>query len=400
MVGQKPADFVRAITGCGRPNHPVDRRLVLLTRLTIVQVALLTLGLWLHDHFLVAAAEMQARNARAELAAGGSPHRGSPLAADIDGRAQASDLVEMMPSTRCFTLAWVACLQASAAFLVYCRIWKQAAQTENHATEILARQERELVRTRDAIIFGLARLADSRDSDTGKHLERIASYSTRLAAELRKLPAYRDRVTPAFVKLIGVSSALHDIGKVGISDAILLKPGRFTPEERTQMQTHAVRGGDCIREIERQLGGATFLQMAREIAYAHHERWDGEGYPFGLAGDRIPLAARIVAIADVYDALSVRRVYKSALPHEQCVAIILDQSGKQFDPALVEIFLGIAGEFRRIAEQFAESGSAPPAETGKPRAPLALIESQEPLQLYLAEAEESPAREAPAAQAL
>ncbi len=190
----------------------------------------------------------------------------------------------------------------------------------------------DLLRTRDAVIFGLAKLAESRDPDTGNHLERIAVYSTRLATVLRRNPRYRRHLTPAFVKLIGISSALHDIGKVGIEDSILLKPGQFEEQERLVMHMHAAIGGKCIREIESRLGRSNFLQMAREIAFCHHERWDGRGYPDGLAGEEIPLAARIVAVADVYDALATKRVYKAAFPHGKCVEMIRAEAGKQFDP--------------------------------------------------------------------
>ena len=208
-----------------------------------------------------------------------------------------------------------------------------------------------MLRTRDAVIFGLARLTESRDLETGNHLERISIYSTRLASAARRDPRFYNQITPSFVKLIGISSVLHDIGKVGIRDSILLKPGKLERQERPLMQLHAAIGGKCIREIESRLGKSNFLTMAREIAFNHHERWDGRGYPKGLAGDEIPLAARIVAIADVYDALSTKRVYREALPHEKCVEMIRSQAGRQFDPALVEIFLKVESEFREIAQQ-------------------------------------------------
>ena len=216
----------------------------------------------------------------------------------------------------------------------------------------------DLLRTRDAVIFGLAKLAESRDPDTGNHLERIAVYSTRLATVLRRNPRYRRQLTPAFVKLIGISSALHDIGKVGIEDSILLKPGQFEEQERLVMQMHVAIGGKCIREIESQLGRSNFLQMAREIAFCHHERWDGSGYPKGLAGEEIPLAARIVAVADVYDALATKRVYKAAFPHAKCVEMIRAEAGKQFDPAVVDAFLEVEAEFRAIAQRCRDAGEA------------------------------------------
>ena len=154
---------------------------------------------------------------------------------------------------------------------------------------------------------------------------------------------------------------LHDIGKVGIRDSILLKPGKLERQERPLMELHATIGGKCIRDIESRLGKSNFLKMAREIAFNHHERWDGSGYPKGLCGDEIPLAARIVAIADVYDALSTKRVYRAALSHEQCVEFIRREAGRQFDPALVEIFLTLEAEFRNIAENCRDASESPDA---------------------------------------
>ena len=154
--------------------------------------------------------------------------------------------------------------------------------------------------------------------------------------------------------MIGVNAALHDIGKVGIEDAILLKPGKLTADERRRMQEHTTIGERCLAEIERRLGACNFLQMARDIVLCHQERWDGSGYPNGLMKTRIPLAARIVAIADVYDALASRRVYKPALPHEECVAIIRAEAGKQFDPEMVETFLKVEKTFREINRRYGE----------------------------------------------
>ena len=156
------------------------------------------------------------------------------------------------------------------------------------------------------------------------------------------------------MRLIQISSALHDIGKVGIEDSILQKPGRLTDDERRRMQKHTAISSRCLNRIEACLGDANFLQMAHQIALFHHEWWDGSGYPTGLFGNQIPLAARIVAVADVYDALSARRVYKvykSAYPHEDCVAIIEAGSGTQFDPRLVEVFLGVQAKFAAIAPE-------------------------------------------------
>ena len=249
------------------------------------------------------------------------------------------------------TFMWIAGTQAVVAWLLLQRMFGIHSLKEQQSQEENLRTARELVRTRDAVIFGLAKLAESRDPDTGHHLERIALYSTRIAQAARRHSRYRDIVNAQFVRTIGISSALHDIGKVGVEDAILLKPGSLTDSERRRIQLHATVGGDCIRQIERRLGNSTFLSMAREIALYHHERWDGDGYPHGLKAEDIPLAARIVAIADVYDALSVKRVYKEALPHEVCVDKIRREAGRQFDPDLVDVFLSIEPQIAEIAER-------------------------------------------------
>lgn len=253
------------------------------------------------------------------------------------------------------TFGWIMGLQGVIAFLVLSSLGKKQRRQEAEHDQHSLRNTRDLVRTRDAVVFGLAKLAESRDPDTGQHLERIAYYSQQLARAAARTPQYGEKITPSFIRLLGVSSALHDIGKVAVEDSILLKPGKLTHEERQQMQTHTDVGARCIGQIASRLGDSNFLQMAEEIASYHHECWDGSGYPHGLAGEQIPLAARIVAIADVYDALSVRRVYKEAIPHDECVNIIRSLSGTQFDPGLVEVFLQVEAEFRRIAVEFADA---------------------------------------------
>jgi HD-GYP domain-containing protein (c-di-GMP phosphodiesterase class II) len=251
------------------------------------------------------------------------------------------------------TWLWTSVLLSFSTYMVLARFHDESERARARSAAEGLQQRQKLLRTRDAVIFGLAKLADSRDPETGDHLERISVYSTTLASVLRNHPKFSERVTPAFVRLIGISSALHDIGKVGIEDRILLKPGPLTPDERKRIQEHAVMGGECLREIEQRLGSSNFLQMAREIAFAHHERWDGGGYPRGLKGEEIPLAARIVAIVDVYDALSSRRVYKGPRKHEECVAIIRKAAGTQFDADLVAVWLAIEGQFRDIARRYA-----------------------------------------------
>ena len=315
--------------------------------LAAAQAACLVLGMWLQDRFILAAAEWTYLN---------QPVEAQEAAPTDESRINVPSeiLLESMFSGQLLGFVWICGMQSVVAYLLLTRTLTQHDTDEKLSHEETLLKTKELIRTRDAVIFGLAKLAESRDPDTGHHLERIAMYSTRLASALRRDPRYRGIVTPTFVRTIGISSALHDIGKVGVADRVLLKPGRLERDERDHMQTHTTLGGECIHQIEQQLGNSNFLAMAREIAYCHHERWDGEGYPVGLWGEEIPLAARIVAIADVYDALSSRRVYKEPYSHEKCVAMIRQEAGRQFDPDLVGVFLSIEGQFREISQRFTE----------------------------------------------
>jgi len=348
----RPLAKRRAATGrlCGTAysvKHFIKRYWLLV----VVQAVCLALGLWLQQRFILSATPRDGRRNESVSQSGDAK-------AATGGRGANASLVcgktanPAMPLAAFHVLAflWIAGLQAVVAYLVLMRDQEEVSRKHSRAESVSLQQYNELLRTRDAVIFGLARLTESRDLETGNHLERISVYSTRLAAAARRDPRFSAEVTASFVKLIGISSVLHDIGKVGIRDSILLKPGKLERHERPLMQSHAAIGGKCIREIESRLGKSNFLAMAREIAFNHHERWDGLGYPKGLAGDEIPLAARIVAIADVYDALSTKRVYRGALPHEKCVEMIHSEAGRQFDPALVEVFLKLESEFREIAQ--------------------------------------------------
>ncbi len=327
--------------------------------LIVGQALCLAFGFWIHNRLVISSAEWIAANS-ANQASGRDGARRSvqDSQSGVAPAVSAKTILEVMPSVGRIVCVWIGVLQAGVAYLVLSRARGEQSRWEMESDEQSLQQTKELVQTRDAVIFGLAKLAESRDPDTGHHLERIALYSSRLASAMRRHPRLKNQVSNAFVRSIGISSALHDIGKVGVEDAILLKPGKLDVEERLKIQLHSTVGGDCIRNIERRLGSSNFLRMAREIALCHHERWDGTGYPDGLAGEEIPLAARIVAIADVYDALSCRRVYKPAFPHEKCVAVIRDGAAKQFDPDIVEIFLRIESQFRKIAQQFPETNDA------------------------------------------
>ncbi|MBW1607729.1 MAG: HD domain-containing protein [Deltaproteobacteria bacterium] len=204
---------------------------------------------------------------------------------------------------------------------------------------------------RMATILALAKLAEYRDDDTGIHLERIREYTKIIAEEMAKKPNYIGYITKEYIDDIYHSSILHDIGKVGIPDAILLKPGKLIPEEFELMKTHSTLGGDVLTVIDAGIEGQTFLTLAKEIAYYHHERWNGTGYPKGLSGENIPLSARIVALPDVYDALTSKRVYKNIISHEKAKEIIINEKGKHFDPDVVDSFLAREDDFKMICEK-------------------------------------------------
>lgn len=208
--------------------------------------------------------------------------------------------------------------------------------------------------SRDVVIFALAKLAESRDPETGAHLERMREYCRILGNELSQWDKFRHEIDGEYVQLLYLTSPLHDIGKVGIPDRVLLKPGRFTPEEFEIMKQHAIIGGYTLEAAARAYPEAQFLTMAREIALTHHERYDGKGYPRGLGGDEIPLCGRIAAVADVYDALTSKRVYKSRISHEAAREIILEGCGTQFDPDVIEAFLRHMGDFVAVSRRFDE----------------------------------------------
>ncbi len=192
----------------------------------------------------------------------------------------------------------------------------------------VAERTAQVRRTRQVTVFSLAKLAESRDPETGDHLERVRCYARDLAQYLLDTLGYRSPdLNEEYPKRIFDSSPLHDIGKVGIPDRILLKPGKLSPEEFAIMKTHTLIGGDTLRAADIEAGTNSFLTMGRDIAYSHHEKWDGSGYPLGIAGEEIPLASRIVAVADVYDALSSKRPYKEPFTHERSMKIIIEGRG-------------------------------------------------------------------------
>jgi response regulator RpfG family c-di-GMP phosphodiesterase len=226
-----------------------------------------------------------------------------------------------------------------------------AAQTNSMITGLKERTD-ELQLTQDATILSLASLAETRDNETGSHILRTQHYVRLLAEELSLNERFSKELTDELIQLLYMSAPLHDIGKVGVPDAILLKPGKLIPAEWEVMKKHPHYGYEALRVAEERLGSTSFLQHARQIALRHHEKWDGSGYPDGIAGEEIPLAGRLMAIADVYDALISKRVYKEAFSHEKAVDIIKEGSGVHFDPVLVDVFLKKEKEVMAIAAKY------------------------------------------------
>ncbi len=222
-------------------------------------------------------------------------------------------------------------------------------------TEV-AKRTRELAAIQDVTILAMASLAETRDNDTGNHIRRTQYYVELLANYLKNHDRFRGFLSDHTITMLFKSAPLHDIGKVGIPDRILLKPGRFEPHEFEIMKTHCKLGRDSIQHAEDQLGlEVEFLKFAKEIAYCHQEKWDGSGYPERLAGDDIPISARLMAVADVYDALISRRVYKEGMPHAKAVGIIAEGRGTHFDPDIVDAFMALTDQFQAIAQRYADS---------------------------------------------
>jgi putative two-component system response regulator len=220
----------------------------------------------------------------------------------------------------------------------------------------VAERTRQLAETQDITIRALASLAETRDNETGNHIRRTQHYVRALALHLRRDDRFAARLDDATVDLLFKSAPLHDVGKVGIPDAVLLKPDRLSNDEFEVMKGHPSLGHDALLSAQTKAGEteSSFLRIAREIAYGHHEKWDGSGYPQKLAGEAIPLSARLMAVADVYDALISRRCYKPAFPHQKAVDIITEGRGSHFDPDVVDAFLAIVDEFSAIAGRYAD----------------------------------------------
>lgn len=220
----------------------------------------------------------------------------------------------------------------------------------DHLEELVEGQTRSINSARIATIFALSKLAESRDDDTGKHLERTQSYCKLIASYLRQTATFPEYIDQKFVDTIYWTSPLHDVGKVAISDQILCKPGKLTEEEFEVMKTHTTRGAETLSSVASAYPENEFISMGVDIARSHHEKWNGLGYPQGLAGDEIPLAARIMAIADVYDALTSKRCYKEAMSHQEALALIASEAGFHFDPKIAHAFMQISSEVDDIRQ--------------------------------------------------
>lgn len=217
--------------------------------------------------------------------------------------------------------------------------------------EMVKEKIKELYESQMATIQALAEVAESRDDDTGKHLDRVQIYCRMIAIELSKNEKYRDIINASYIDNIFFASPLHDIGKVAIPDRILLKPGKLTPDEFEIMKTHTTLGAKTLESVRKKYPVNAFINMGIGIAHHHHEKWDGSGYPEGLSGENIPLSARIMTIADVYDALRSKRVYKEPFTHNDSCNIIYDGSGTQFDPLIIETFKELQGVIKLQSEK-------------------------------------------------
>jgi response regulator RpfG family c-di-GMP phosphodiesterase len=315
--------------------RPIRKRWLLVLMVAAGQsLALLTASVWLVNWVHVSVSELIGP------AASASPESGAAIRQAL---AAFVTQIELVAVTLCVIVVLFSTLLTAAIVRQY---ENRLASINESLEEKVALRSRALMKSRHAVIFGLAKLAESRDDQTGKHLDRIRTYVSILATEL----AASKGLSQEFIDVLADTSSLHDIGKVGIPDAILLTPAALSAEQRQIIQKHPLIGGDTLLAIRQVWGDDPFLITACEVAFSHHERWDGNGYPFGLAGEDIPLAGRIVALADVYDALTTQRVYKKSMTHDEAHRIIASASGAHFDPNVVGAFVAREREFRNVLE--------------------------------------------------
>lgn len=288
-----------------------------------------------------------------------SPKLGALVVARQPRTAMSAPAVRVMSGVTVMSgMAALAVLAISGlgSFMLVRRYDTMLERMNKELTQEVERQVGAAITIRNGIIMGLAKLADHRDNDTGRHLERISRYCGMLG---RELDGTCGEIDDAWIERLTIASAMHDIGKVGVPDAILLKPGSLTQAERRVIERHPLIGADTLVEVRRHVGQDDLVEMSTDVALYHHEKWDGSGYPFGLSAHEIPLSARIVALADVYDALTSWRVYKSAMPHAEAVRIILGSRGTHFDPAVVTAFERVHERFDEIRRIMDDDGMGP-----------------------------------------
>jgi len=257
-----------------------------------------------------------------------------------------------------FVLTW-GCFLILAGALVgnqQEKILLERAKLVDLNAEITSAYEK-LKKARVETVIGMATLSECRDFRTGLHLQRVSRLCSVIAEELRDVSELRDYITDEYINDLVLSSVLHDIGKVGTPDSILLKPEPLTDDEFELAKAHTLIGGNALDEVEKRMGGRSFFTLGKQIAYCHHERWDGTGYPRGLRGDDIPLSARIVSVADTYDAITMDRVYRKGMPHEEAMRRICEASGTQFDPRVVDALVACQDSVKLSLKTVSENGS-------------------------------------------
>lgn len=232
---------------------------------------------------------------------------------------------------------------------------KSIEQYNLHLEDQVRDKVKEITETQLAAIFAMSKLAESRDNETGEHLERMREYCRIISQKLATIDSFSRVIDDKFIDDIYAASPLHDIGKVGIPDNVLLKPGKLSDDEWVVMKSHTTIGVQTLLEVDKQHPGNDFISMGIAIAGGHHEKWDGSGYPAGLVGAKIPLAARILALGDVYDALTSKRCYKDAFPHDRSREIIVSTSGTHFDPDVVEAFVDMEEEFKKVRDFYQDT---------------------------------------------
>ncbi len=245
--------------------------------------------------------------------------------------------------------------EVQARVKTHLKLYDLQIKLENHnkqLNKLVEEKTKEVTESQLATIYGLAKLAERRDDETGEHINRVQVYCRLIAERMRQFGLYRNEIDEGFISNLEKASSMHDIGKVGVRDSLLLKPGKLSAQEFEEMKAHTTIGANTLREVAEKYPNNRFIEIGIEITQYHHEKWDGSGYPKGLIGKEIPLSARIMALVDVYDALRSKRVYKKAFPHKKAREIIVNGRGKHFDPRVVDVFIAYEQDFEMIFRKF------------------------------------------------